>query len=83
MSEKYETYMNIPYADENMERVRILARTYIKKAVLEERRNLIEKIEKLFYMIKDGKHDMCELDNVRKLLIKEGLLKKEDSYYEE
>jgi hypothetical protein len=37
MSESYKRYMNIPYYNENMERVRLLARKYIEKAVLEER----------------------------------------------
>ena len=39
MSEKYKTYMNVPYANEDMENVRRLARQYIERAVLEERKN--------------------------------------------
>ena len=38
MSEKYKGYMDIPYANKDMENIRLLARKYIEKAVLEERK---------------------------------------------
>lgn len=35
----YKRYMSVPYSNEDMERVRKLARKYIEKAVLKEREN--------------------------------------------